>query len=126
MSWALRLTVWWMNFATELAHLMLRCGALVYRDDLRPPIVRILNKNGSIVRTSPVVIPSLWPPLVLQPMSTERPSITWLLLQSTRGMSDLHGLTGAASGEDQQMWCILSFQEPARGPLPEAGISFQI
>src|SRR6266849_3799889 len=118
MTWALQLTVWWMNFATLLATWMLRFGTLAYRVDLRRASVRILSRQGSIVRTSPAVIPSLWPPLVIQLTSTAKHSTTWLLLANTKPMWVPRGWSGKENGEGAQMWCTLSFQEPARGPLP--------
>jgi len=116
MSWALRLTVWWMNFATRLATWMLLCGRVGCKDDSLLPTDRVLNKSGCIVRTSQVATPSLWPPLVLPLTSTGKRSTTWLLLHRTNAMLGSLGLNGAVSGEDLRMWFILSYQEPARGP----------
>src|SRR5229473_7521662 len=99
MKWALRLTVWWMNFATLLAHWMLRCGRVGYRDASLLPTDRVLNKSGCIVRTFPGVTPSQWPPLVLPLTSTGKRSTTWLLLLRTNGMWDLPGSIGAENGE---------------------------
>src|SRR6267142_236337 len=119
MTCALRLTRWWMNFATLLAHWMLRCGQRVSRVDFRPPVVRVLSSSGSIVRSSPAVTRSLWPPLVFRLTNTEKPSITWLLLQSTNATWDLPGVIGEESGEERLMWFTLSFQEPHSGQNSE-------
>src|SRR6267142_6865204 len=109
MKWALTLTLWWMNFATLLAHWMLRCGQAVSRADSLPPGVRILSKHGSIVRSSAEGIPSRWLPLGLPLMNTEKPSITWFLLQNTRRTWDSPGLLGEESGAERVMLCTLSF-----------------
>src|SRR5229473_3066699 len=112
MTWVLLLVVWWMNFATLLASWMLRCGSRVSKVDLRAPGVRVLSRQGSIVRTSPAVTPSLWPPLVFQLTNTAKHSTTWFLLQSTRKTLATPGNNGAESGADELTSFTLSFQEP--------------
>ena len=120
MKWPLTLTVLLMRFATLLASWMLRFGEAVSKDALPPPFVRILSKRGSIVRSSPAVIPTQWPPLVFQHTNTVKHSITWLLLESRNVTLDSRGWTGEENGEGIQMTFTLNFQEPARGPKPAA------
>src|SRR5712664_841462 len=115
MTWRFRLTVWWMRFATRLANWMLSSPA---RDSLAAShllTVRILSKNGCIVRTCPAATLSQWPPLVHQLTSTEKRSITWFLLQTINATSDSPGSIGVVNGEEPRMWFTLSFQAPARG-----------
>src|SRR5437899_8700947 len=116
MTWLVRLTVWWMNFATLLASWMLRFGTPASAAISPQLIVRMLSKNGSIVRTSPGGTLSQWPPLVHRLTSTEKLSTTWFLLASINETLDSRGLNGVANGEEMQMWFTLSFQEPQRGP----------
>src|SRR6266403_4904715 len=123
MKWRLTLTVWWMNFASLLAHWMLSFGNPDSVASSLAPAVRVLNKNGSIVRSSPGVTPSLWPPLVAARMNTGKPSTTWLLLVTTKRTWDAYGSLGEEPGEEAPMWCTLSFQEPARGPNNDVKMS---
>src|SRR6266496_4386828 len=78
--------------------------------------VRVLTKQGSIVRTSPAEPPSRWPPLVFPLTSTEKPLITWFLLTNTRMTSEPTGSPWAENGAGPEMWFTLNFQEPARAP----------
>src|SRR6266851_2269733 len=116
MKWALRLTTWWMNFASQLASWMLLCGRVVSKEDSRVHTVLVQSKNGSIVRTFPggMLFQSL--PLVLPLTNMEKPSTTWLLLTTTSPMLAKLGSAGEESGEAGKIWFILSFQEPQRGP----------
>src|SRR5258708_32830048 len=111
MRWVLTLTIWWMNFATRLSHLMLRCGEAAFKDDSLAQGVRVVSKFGSIVRTSPGGILSPWHPLVLPLMNMAKPSTTWFLLHNTRRTWASPGFLGAESGEENLMQCTLNFQE---------------
>jgi len=116
MTSLLALTVSWMNFATLLASWMLRFGDLVSKEGSLQLTVRVLSKNGSIVRTSPAVTLSQWPPLVHRLTNTGKHSTTWFLLQSTNRTLERLGFPGEANGGAFQIWFTLSFQEPAREP----------
>src|SRR5882762_5736612 len=115
MRWALTLTTWWMNFAVRLSSWMLRFGEPDYKGGSPVLAVRVLSRHGSIVRTSAAGIPSQWFPLVLPHMNMEKPSTTWLLLQSIKPTSERPGGPGEESGRVQVMWCTLSFQEHRLG-----------
>src|SRR5713101_2183645 len=125
MKWLLPLTVSWMNFATQLASWMLWLHDRGLWVGLLQPTVRVLSKNGSIVRTSPVVIPSLWPPLVLPLMNMQKRSTTWCLLMNINPMLETSGFHGEENGVERVIWCTLNFQEPARGPKNEEKIWLQ-
>src|SRR6266851_2934264 len=114
MIW-LRLLVWWMNFATRLGSWMLQFHERASLGVSQAGTVRVVTKQGSIVRTSPGAPPSQWPPLVFPLMSTEKPSITWFLLTNTKVMSEPIGYPWAGNGAVPEMWFTLNFQEPARG-----------
>src|SRR5882762_3523596 len=117
--WALPLITWLMNSATQLANWMLPSPDLGSWVGSRVLTVRVLSRNGSIVRTSRDGTISQWPPLVHQLTNTGKRSTTWFLLQSINETLDSPGLTGEENGEAMQMWFTLSFQEPARGPRSE-------
>src|SRR5437867_12782304 len=112
----LALTVWWMNFATLLASWMLRFGGLVSKEGSLQLTVRLLSKNGSIVRTSPAVTLSQCPPLVHPLTNTGKHSTTWFLLQSTNRPLGSLGFAGEANGGASQMGFTLSTPGPPRGP----------
>src|SRR5229473_1686015 len=112
MIW-LRLLVWLMNCATLLGSLMLRFHEQASLGVSQAGTVRVLTKQGSIVRTSPGERPSQWPPLVFPLTSTEKPSITWFLLTNTSLMSARSGSAWAGNGVAPGIWFTLSFQEPA-------------
>src|SRR5216683_6781826 len=116
MIWALRLSTLLMNFASQLANLMLRFGHRASVVDSQVRTVRVLSKNGFIVRISSGATISQWPPLVVQLTNMGKRSTTWFLLQNINPMWDSPGLSGAENGEEPEMWFTLSFQEPARGP----------
>src|SRR5467141_1588694 len=104
MGWAFRLVDLWMRFATLLASWMLPSPTAVSLAGSRQLTVRIVSKNGSIVRSSPGAILSQWPPLVVLLTSTGKRSTTWFLLQSINETLDSRGSLGAENGEELQMW----------------------
>ena len=119
MKWALPLITWLMNFVTLLAHWMLPSPNLASWAASQALTVRVLSKKGSIVRTSLEGTTSQWLPLVHQLTNTGKRSTTWFLLQSINATLDSPGSNGEENGEGTQMWFILSFQEPQRGPRNE-------
>ncbi len=122
MKWVFHLITWLMNFVTLLANWMLQSHALDSWVGSHQLTVRVLSKNGCIVRSSPAGTLSQWPPLVHQLTNTGKRSTTWFLLQTTNETWDSPGLSGEENGEEMQMWFTLSFQEPARGPRNEEKI----
>src|SRR5258708_581180 len=119
MTWRLILTVWWMNFATQLASWMLPCGNPDSKGTSRRPGVRLLSRQGSIVPIFPDAPLSRLPSLAFPLMSTEKRSTMWFLLPNTRPMLDRPGSHGAENGAAPQMWFTLSFQEPLLAQRPE-------
>src|SRR6266849_659762 len=115
MIW-LRLLVWWMNCATRLGSWMLQFHDRASLGVSQAGTVRVVTKQGSIVRTSPAEPPSQWPPLVFPLTSTEKPSITWFLLTNTRGMLERTGARGGENWAVPTTWVTVSVQAPARGP----------
>src|SRR6267378_273315 len=117
LRWALPLIHSLMNFVSLLSHWMLPSPIPVSLVGSHHVAVRILSKNGSIVRMSPGATITLWPPLVLPLTNTGKRSTMWFLLQTTNATLGSRGWTGEENGEELQMWCTLSFQEPQRGPF---------
>jgi len=117
MTWQLRLVGWLMSCVTRLASSILLCLDRAFPDSSPQHTVRVLSKHGCIERSSPAATISQWPPLVVRLTSTEKRSTTWLLLENINEMLDSRGFLGEESGEETQMWFILSFQEPQRAPL---------
>src|SRR5437867_2208705 len=103
MIW-LRLLVSWMNFATRLGNLMLRFHERASLGVSQAGTVRVLTRQGSIVRTSPGEPPSRWPPLVFPLTSTEKLSTTWFLLTNIRMTSEHTGSPWAENGAVPEMW----------------------
>src|SRR5882762_2411177 len=119
LKWAFPLVVLLMRFATLLANWMLPSPTRGSWGGSHRRTVRVLSKNGCIVRTSPAATITQWPPLVHPLTNTGKRSTTWFLLQSINETWDSRGFPGEENGAEPQMWFTLSFQEPQRGPLSE-------